>query len=257
MTPRRLGFSVPTPEDLKHFFFASDRHKPSQSKRWTDPSVIKDESASPPPPAAPVSKSSASHHAPASRSHKAKAQSPAVDTRRSAGAGHRAHSGLSDKAGHSDFKVPSGSSTRPNGGAGRRFSNASDSDSPTSVHGSKSHKDLPPGKKRSTMNSRDAAYEEAIAASLREAGGEGEVAGTRSRRGATESRDEEHDEDEGKRGKKSGTSTTGTPGVARGQKRSRQEEEGEEFLGASARRQGKKKKDESEGKSIRLPRIPC
>lgn len=248
---RRLGFLVPTPEDLKHFYFASDRNKPSQSKRWTDPSVIKDESASPAPATAPVSKNSTGNHA-ASRSHKAKAQSPVVDTRRSAGAGHRAHSGLSDKANHSEFKVPSGSSTRPSGT--RRFSNASSSDSPTSANGGK-NKDLPPGKKRSTMNSRDAAYEEAIAASLREAaGGAGEpgVTGTRSRRGATESREDEHDEDEAKRGKKAGTSAAGTPGAARGVKRSRQEEEdadeGDDFFGAVAKRQGKKKKDESEGK---------
>lgn len=107
------------------------------------------------------------------------------------------------------------------------------------------------------MNSRDAAYEEAIAASLKEAGGQGEVTGTRSRRGVTEGRDEEHDEDEGKRGKKAGTIAAGTPGAARGQKRSRQEEEddGEEFFGASARRQGKKKKDESEGGSTGFGRV--
>jgi hypothetical protein len=180
---------VPTPEDLKQYYFTSDRHKPSQSKRWTDPSVIKDESASPPPPVAPTSKGSTHSHAVSARSHKAKAQSPVVDTRRSAGAGHRAHSGLSDKANHSEFKVPSGSA-RPT--ATRRFSNASSSDSPTSANGGKHNKDLPPGKKRSTMNSRDAAYEEAIAASLREAAGGSEagVTGTRSRRGATEGRHE-------------------------------------------------------------------
>jgi hypothetical protein len=112
------------------------------------------------------------------------------------------------------------------------------------------------------MNSRDAAYEEAIAASLREAAGGSEagVTGTRSRRGATEIRDDEHEEDDGKRGKKAGTSVAGTPGAARGIKRSRQEEEDgdevDEFFGATSKRQGKKKKDDSEGEFTGLERVP-
>ena len=96
----RESFAVPTPEDLETYHYSSDRIKPSQSKRWTDPSVIKDESVSPPPQPL-VHTAPISHKARAGKSHKAgagKARSPStttttLDTRRAAaGAGHRAHS---------------------------------------------------------------------------------------------------------------------------------------------------------------------
>lgn len=269
----RLGFAVPTPTDLKQYYFSSDRNKPSQSKRWTDPSVIKDESMSPPPPAgtvaAPQSKPNSASHAASSRSHKAKAHSPVVDSRRSVGAGHRALSGVSDKS-HNDFKVPGGPSVRPGGTSTRRFSNTSSSDSPTSANGGATGtgkgKDAPlgPVKKRSTMNSRDAAYEEAIAASLREAanGGSGSAGesgptGTRSRRGVTESQEYAQEEEEAaKKGKKSNSSSASAAaqGAARGIKRSRQEEEevdetGDDMYVAGSGRKGKKKKDD-EGKLV-------
>ncbi|KAI5448814.1 Histone deacetylase complex subunit [Naganishia albida] len=258
-----LSFAVPTPSDLKQYYFASDRHKPSQSKRWTDPSVIKNESMSPPPPAATAtqSKPSSTNHGASSKSHKAKAHSPAVDTRRSVGAGHRAYSGISDKS-HNDSRVPGGTSARPGGTSTRRFSNTSSSDSPTSANGKGKDMPLGPVKKRSTMNSRDAAYEEAIAASLREAAnggpgiaGEPGATGVRSRRGVTESQEYAGEEEEAaKKGKKSNTSnaSAGGQGAARGVKRSRQEEEevdegGDDVYVAGGGRKGKKKKDD-EGK---------
>lgn len=269
----RLGFAVPTPSDLKHYYYNSDRNKPSQSKRWTDPSVIKDESTSPPRPAttvaAPQSKPNSASRAASSRSHKAKAHSPVVDSRRSVGAGHRALSGVSDKS-HNDFKAPGGTSVRPGGTSTRRFSNTSSSDSPTSANGAATGtgkgKEVPlgPVKKRSTMNSRDAAYEEAIAASLREAAnggsgsaGESGATGTRSRRGVTESQEYAQEEEEAaKKGKKSNSSSASAvaQGAARGIKRSRQEEEevdetGDDMYVAGGGRKGKKKKDD-EGKSV-------
>ncbi|KAJ9097855.1 hypothetical protein QFC19_006647 [Naganishia cerealis] len=301
------GFAIPTPEDLEHHHYNSDRIKPSQSKRWTDPSVIKDESMSPPP-------QTSTHPTPTShkagggsgtgKSHKAgagKARSPStttttttttistLDTRRAAaGAGHRAHSGMSDKSHHSEFKVPavvasaastsvgaSGGVARPSvaGGAGatisgRRVSTASSSDtiaSPVIGTGtagatggggpsSKGKDGAPwgPGKKRSTMNSWDAAYEEAIAASLREAAtgggvaGETGVVGTRSRRGVGVAQESQDDDEGDKRTKK--PAANGGAG-SRGVKRTRQEEEeGEEgpddVYVVGGVRKGKKKKDE-------------
>ncbi|KAJ9091435.1 hypothetical protein QFC21_007225 [Naganishia friedmannii] len=280
----RQGFAVPTPQDLEHHHYHSDRIKPSQSKRWTDPSVIKDESMSPPPQplthAAPVS-----HKAGAGKSHKAgagKARSPStstttLDTRRAtAGAGYRAHSGMSDKSHQSEFKVPavvpsaastSGSTSGARSAAvtvgqpiiGRRPSNTSTSDtlaSPIvgnsgSLGGAPSSKGkdaaalMGPHRKRSTMNSWDAVLEEAIAASLREAG-EGTV-GTRSRRGAGGvSQESPEDDDADKKAKRAASSSgAGWRGVKRTRPEEEEVEEGpDDVYVASGVRKGKKKKEE-------------
>lgn len=177
----RDKFVEPTPEDLKHHHYPSDRIKPSQSKRWTDPSVIRSTAA--PPSASPhLPHRSSSQKTANNKQGRRDGESPpaanglASDSRR--GTSRRAMT--SEKPDSSRSKV-SGSGVKS-----RRGSTSSDDETPppATLHA--------PPKKRSTMNSRDAAYEAAIQASLIEAGVKGDRAGQRdpSARSETVERDD-------------------------------------------------------------------
>ncbi|KAL1413061.1 Histone deacetylase complex subunit [Vanrija albida] len=176
---RNAPFVAPTPSELQALHNSNDKNPPSQSKRWTDPDLM-----DPLPPK------------PAPRSHHRKETDSDAGRRSARGRDPPAPNGrdksaISSKDGARDRRRPSN----------RRVStDVSSMSPPPSGRGGVG----PEPRKRSTMNSRDAAYEEALKASLeasrRELSGDPEKeesADDRKRR-----RPEDDDGEEAKKGKK-------------------------------------------------------
>lgn len=198
------GFRAPTPQDLDNVHQSSDRVKPSQSLRWragfkappiatqkeqqsARSSSTRTRKESPPPSAT----GSDSRRASSRPSRSAQVQDSryephgtAADRKKRPPIERRESSVLSETP------PPPGSSSAAQAAAAAAAAAA---------------------KKRSTMNSRDAAYELAIAASLAEGGGEGSVAARGIKRARTEEHDDELDDAQVKKGKKPAReATTGT-----------------------------------------------
>ncbi|ODO10039.1 hypothetical protein I350_02264 [Cryptococcus amylolentus CBS 6273] len=137
-------FIPPSPEKLEQLHSNRDPFPPSQSKRWSEPPVIE----APPPP--PISKSARSHH----KKDKEPLPSPVetADSRRTRGR----QSTVREKPPSTSYKKEGRRSRKS---LGAEESDDDDSSPQPSNSGA-------PAKKRSTMNSRDAAYEEAVKAAL-------------------------------------------------------------------------------------------
>ncbi|WVQ73141.1 hypothetical protein IAR50_002705 [Cryptococcus sp. DSM 104548] len=137
-------FIPPSPEKLEQLHSNRDTYPPSQSKRWLEPLVIE------PPPPPPLSKSARSHH----KKDKDPVPSPVetTESRRTRGR----QSTMREK--------PPSTSYRKDGRRSRKSHGAEDSDDDDSSP--QPSNSGAPAKKRSTMNSRDAAYEEAVKAAM-------------------------------------------------------------------------------------------
>ena len=238
-------FIPPTPADLQHHTTTSDRFPPSQSKRWFDWKVGKSSAAAPP---SLVSKTSSG-----SRSQRGvRAPSPISVT--SGNAENRKRTGNA-RSERQDVTEPPQSAKSISGGntlkrrpsMNRRASSDSSEDSGPLAG-------PPTAKKRSTMNSRDAAYEAAIRASLVEKAGGSPVpssiapvsAGDKSKNSKRARRSEEDEGSEDANGKKS----------VRGLKRTRGEDgEAGSDEDASGRKGKKKRDEEGECKSLPLHRV--
>ncbi|KAK8858658.1 hypothetical protein IAR55_002887 [Kwoniella newhampshirensis] len=148
------SFIPPSPENLEHFHNDRDKYPPSQSKRWVTPAL--------PPPL--LTKSS-------SRSHHKKEHSPVE----APNDGRRSTRGRQLPASTGRHEKPP-STTKQEAREAKRRSAAPSHNRRISVGGAisvspnRSSGSPPPGssltKKRSTMNSRDSAYEEAVKAAL-------------------------------------------------------------------------------------------
>ncbi|WWD18550.1 hypothetical protein CI109_103003 [Kwoniella shandongensis] len=141
-------FIAPSPENLEHYHNDRDKYPPSQSKRWLAP-------AAPPPP-----------NKPTSRSHHKKEHSPAVE----AAAPHDGRGSTRGRQIHSTAGRHEKPPPEPPRDVKRRSAAPSHPRGVTSVSPNRSSGSPQPGsaltKKRSTMNSRDSAYEEAVKAAL-------------------------------------------------------------------------------------------
>ncbi|KAK4684857.1 hypothetical protein P7C73_g5306, partial [Tremellales sp. Uapishka_1] len=127
-------FVAPTAADLQHFFQYTDKHPPSQSKRWENTAY-----------SVPV---------PNSRSHHRKAASPENDGRRSTRGRLPTEKAEGREFGKRRSAAPST----------HRKASIGNAAGPSVSPNRSSH--TPPPKKRSTMNSRDSAYEEQVKAAL-------------------------------------------------------------------------------------------
>lgn len=123
------NFVAPTPSDLQKLHSSNDKLSPSQSKRWTDPELME---PAPPP-------------KPPSRSHRRDSEMDS-DRRSSRRGVAPSHKPTSKDGGRSDRR------------RGRRVS--------TDLSTSTSPPPRSEPRKRSTMNSRDAAYEDEVKAAL-------------------------------------------------------------------------------------------
>ncbi|RXK36770.1 hypothetical protein M231_05931 [Tremella mesenterica] len=144
------AFVPPTPEDLKHFQYTSDKQFPSQSKLWAEIAARETKAKSAP----------RSHH-------RKEAPSPveSVDARRSGrrqvSNGKPVSSGKEKEKSVMVHKEKEKEQEKPKPNHTRRVSVMS-----PSPQRSPSPQNHPPPKRRSTMNSRDAAYEEEVKAAL-------------------------------------------------------------------------------------------
>lgn len=234
-------FIPPTPADLQYHTTLSDRFPPSQSKRWFDWKAGKTSAAAPP---SLISKTSSG-----SRSQRG-VRGPSPISVTSVNTENRKRSGNA-RAERQDMTEPPQSAKSVSGGnplkrrpsMNRRASSDSSEDSGPLAG-------PPTAKKRSTMNSRDAAYEAAIRASLVETAGGSPAptsiapvsAGDKSKNSKRARRSEEEEGSEDANGKKS----------VRGIKRTRGEDVEAGSDDDSSGRKGKKKRDE-EGESMYLP----
>ncbi|WWC62671.1 uncharacterized protein I303_105268 [Kwoniella dejecticola CBS 10117] len=151
------AFIPPTPENLRNLHNDRDDYPPSQSKRWAE----EEETGEPPKPTPPPKPTSRSHH-------KREIASPAAesyDGRRSTRGKPPPQSVSRDKPPSLSHKNDSTKSLPKGGPSSKRVRGISsispdrDSQSPQPNSGKEP-------KRRSTMNSRDAAYEEEVKAAL-------------------------------------------------------------------------------------------
>ena len=137
--PFSEGFNPPTPADLQQYHYNSDRIKPSQSKRWTNPAIYKQPYVSPGASAAPNSKGSVATGEKRSH-HRKKETSPPVsaasgESRRVRGV--RGTSSAHDQTGSKDHVVdpPSGTHSRRKGSMHhQRRGSSTLSDTPPAGH---------------------------------------------------------------------------------------------------------------------------
>lgn len=164
-------FVPPRPEDLKKLRPYNDKSPPSQSKRWTDPALM-----SPPPPSGHSNAGGAAPKSSSSRSHHKKEDPPAAAPDASSASSSRPARRLPFPERERTSEKPPSSSNKDKAVAGVRRRQGS-----VGANGSASpNRSLSPStalhsaaRRRITMNSRDAIYEEeykaAIEASRREA----------------------------------------------------------------------------------------
>ncbi|WVW84766.1 hypothetical protein I302_106801 [Kwoniella bestiolae CBS 10118] len=212
---RKSGsFIPPAPENLKNLHNDRDDFPPSQSKRWAE--ELPEEVPEPTPPPKPPSRSH----------HKREATSPHADThdgRRSTRGRQPAASLTRDKPPSSSGKNdPSKSHTGKVTSSGRKVRGIS-SISPDRDSNSPQPSSAKEPKRRSTMNSRDAAYEEEVKAALEAS--------------RAEMMSPAHEIDE--------TSQVEEKEKDRGEKRRREDEE--EVEDKDRAKKGKRKRDEDEG----------
>ncbi|WVQ80701.1 hypothetical protein IAT38_002806 [Cryptococcus sp. DSM 104549] len=211
---RNAPYVAPLPDKLEQLHNERDRFPPSQSKRWTDPSVIE------PPPAT----------KPLARSHHKKEPLTPIDTgaegRRST-RGRRPPSSSREKP-PSSGKVEKEGKRRggqaPASAARKESLTVEESDSAERSSGSPQPSAAV--KKRSTMNSRDAAYEEAVKAAMEA------------------SRKEMMGEKEGEEQEESTVAAESEKGRSSGKRRRAEEEEEEKEGEKEKPKKGKRRKEE-------------
>lgn len=157
----RATYVAPSPADLQRFHYASDKYPPSQSKRWKDPNQLKPAKA------------------PSSSRNRKEAASPVDSTEgrrttrdrdRDRAASHALPSASSSRAAPvSSGKAPTSSKQETK----KKAEHQPHSKRNVSIASPSPSRSPPPNgqpphlaKRRSTMNSRDAAYEEQVKAAL-------------------------------------------------------------------------------------------